>query len=92
MCVDRIPTVAVLDPGDEQEPASCSPTSHKPVPRAFRIWHFFALGVGHCLFDLDCVDTSLWVVILDVLLVGTVPDDRPIVHIGSISHGDILWV
>jgi len=80
MCVDRLASVAVLDPSDEQAPAIRGPPAHQPVPFAFRIWHFFSLGIGHCLFDVGDYDASLWVILLDVIPIGAVPDDRPIVH------------
>ncbi len=80
MCVDRIASIAVLAPGDEQPPTTGSPTSHQPIPFAFRIWNFLACGIGHRLFDFGNGDASLWVILLDVLPIDTVPDDRPIVH------------
>src|SRR5438094_706663 len=87
MCVDRVATIAVLDPRNEQAPTSRSPTSHQPISFAFAIWNFFASGIGHRFFDFGNGDASLWVILLDVLPVGTVPDDRPIVHIVQY----ILW-
>jgi hypothetical protein len=80
MCVNRIAAIAVLDPGNEQAPASGSSTAHQPVPLTLRVRRFFAFGIGHGFFDLRSCKTSLWVVLLHVLPVGAVPDDRPIVH------------
>ena len=50
------------------------------MPFAFGIWNFFAHGIGHGLFDVGNGNGSPWVILLDVLPIGTVPDDRPIVH------------
>jgi hypothetical protein len=80
MCVDGIPTIAVFDPGDEEGPAGRCSTSHQPIPHALGIWRFFAPGISHGFLNLGDGDTSLRVVLLDVLPISSVPDDRPIVH------------
>jgi len=78
--MDWIATTAVFDPGDQQAPTGVRAATDEPIPCAFWIWRLVAFRVGHDLLDLGGSDTSLRMVILDVLPVGTVPDDRPIVH------------
>ena len=92
MCVNWITATEMLDPGDEEPPAGCRPASNKPIARSLGIGRLLTAGVGHSLVDLVGGNSSLWVIFLDVLAVGTVPDDRPIVHARSIHPKDILLV
>ena len=80
MCVDRIPATEMLDPGDEHPATRGGPTSQKPVAVALQVGQFLTVRVRHGLVNLIGSDASLWVVLLDVHPIGSVPNDRPIVH------------
>lgn len=70
------------------------PQSGLSPANILRVWDLELLRAWnrHRVFDFGNGDASLWVILLDVLPVGTVPNDRPIVHAFSISYGDIRWV
>ena len=84
MCVDWISATEMLDPGDEEPPAGCRSASNKPIACSCGIGQLLTVGVSHSFVDFADRNPSFWMIFLDVLPVGTVPDDRPIVHSLSI--------
>ncbi len=92
MCVDWITATEMLNPGNEKPPAGCRPASNKPIARSLGIGQLLTVGVSHGFVDLAGGNSSLCVIFLDVLPVGSVPDDRPIVHPLSIYRKAIRTV
>lgn len=80
MYVDGKTATAVLNPGHKQTSARLGPTTNKPVAGALHVRHLVTLWVRHRFFHFLDRDLPLRVVMLDVLPVSAVPDDRPIVH------------
>src|SRR5438105_10523081 len=80
MCVDGIAPIAKLNPGDKKTATRRCRAPDQPVAGMLWIRHLVSLCVRHDLLDFGRGDRSLWVVLLDVLPIGSVPHDRPIVH------------
>ena len=81
MCMDGIPAVAVIDPDYVKSATSQRTSSDSVVVWPPRIDGLFTLSIIHGFFDLSDADLAIRMVLLDVLPIGSVPHDRPLVHI-----------
>ena len=80
MCVHGIPATTEFNPGDHETSPCRGSASDEPITLTLGIGHLLTVWVGHGLVNLVAGDASFRVIFFDVLPVGTVPDDRPVVH------------
>jgi hypothetical protein len=86
MCVDGIAATAELHPGHKEPTSSRGLPSDKPITVALAVGCLLASWIPHRLFNLSDGDTSIRMALHNVFPVGTVPNDRPIVHSLSILN------
>lgn len=81
--MDRVSTFGLIDP-DHDQPAGVGRPADHLVCLPLRHMHFDTIRIGKDLLDLLPRDASLRMLLAEMLAVGDVPDDWPIVHPESI--------
>ena len=85
--MDWIPAARIVDPDHDKRAPAGRPTDDLVRIATLHV-DLDPVGIGEHLFDLSETDTTLRVVLAEMLAVGRVPDDLPIVHPFSMYQMD----